>query len=71
MFKRWDRVTIKQAESGVYVRSAFRGQAGVVTEVTESILVGGTYVFVVALDSSDLVCVTEEYLELEKESKDD
>jgi hypothetical protein len=71
MFKRWDRVTIKQAERGRYLRDAFRGESGVVSDVTESIFVGGTYVFIVELDSSDQVCVTEEYLELEKESKDD
>lgn len=70
MFKRYDRVMIKQAETGRYLRDAYRYQVGVVTEVTEPILVGGEPIYIVALDNAELVCVTEKYLELE-ESKDD
>ena len=64
-FKRWDRVTLKHG--GRYLRDAVLGKSGVVSEVTESVILYDGWVYIIALDDGHTVAVKEDYLKKEKE----
>lgn len=66
-FKRWDRVTLVQATRGKYLRDAAVGKSGVVSEVTESVILYDGWIYIIVLDDGHTVAVKEDYLEKEKE----